>query len=97
MDTQQSEPQEFCSICHIGSPQPSRVTYARWHEGQFIVVPGMPAWRCDFCNETFYDDEAFERLIMLLGPESEAEDQRRGRAFGFGGQWKPELGDRHRI
>jgi YgiT-type zinc finger domain-containing protein len=88
---------EFCDGCHIGSLRPYRATYARWHDGQFVVVQGVPAWRCDYCGDTFYDDEALSRLALLLGPESDMEDQRRWRATGLDEDREVGLGNRRRV
>jgi YgiT-type zinc finger domain-containing protein len=50
--------------------QPHRTTYAHWHGEHFVVLPNVPAWRCDFCGETFYDLEILGQLRTLLGPET---------------------------
>ena len=97
MNADKDRSTEFCNICHIGSPRSHRATYARWHYGQFIVLSGMPAWRCDVCGDTFYDDQALARLFLLLGPESAAEGQHDWRAVGLEGHREPGLGDRHRV
>lgn len=91
-----NQDQPFCTYCHIGSLQPCQATFARWHEGQFIVMPGMSAWRCDFCGEMVYDRDVLNRLALLLGTESCLEDQRRGRAPGLDENWEVNLG-RHRV
>jgi len=88
---------EFCEGCHVGSLRPYRAPYARWHNGQFVVAPRVPAWRCDYCGETFYDDDALTRLFLLLGPESDMEDERRWRATGLDEDRRPELGNRRRV
>jgi len=97
MNRDTDESKEFCDGCHIGSLQACRATYARWHGGQFVIVPGVPAWRCDFCGDTFYDIEALTRLVMLLGPESNLEDHRRWRATGPDESSRTGLGERRRI
>ena len=91
------ESKEFCESCHVGALQPFRATYARWHEGEFVIVPGVAAWRCDCCSDTFFDEEALTRLVLLLGPESDLEDQRRRRGRGLGGVPGADLGDRRRA
>ena len=93
----EDKPTEFCKVCHVGSSQPHRVTYARWHSGEFILMPGMPAWRCDFCGDTFYDHGALAQLALLLGPDDDMEDQQQWRATGLEEMQKPEFGDRRLI
>jgi len=97
MNKDATESKEFCESCHIGSLQACRATYARWHDGQFVIVPGVLAWRCDFCGDTFYDTQALTRLAMLLGPESTLDDHRRWRATGPDDSRRTDLGDRRRI
>jgi YgiT-type zinc finger domain-containing protein len=97
MDKEDGESREFCEGCHVGSLQPCWATYARWHEEQFVIVPRVPAWRCDFCGDTFYDDEAMTRLAMLLGPESDLGDERRWRTTGLEGRGEAGLGSRRRV
>jgi YgiT-type zinc finger domain-containing protein len=92
-----SESKEFCAVCHVGSLRPHRATYARWHEGQFVIRPGMLAWRCDFCGMTFYDDAALARLALLLGPETDLDEERQWPATGLEESWEPGLGDRRRV
>ena len=97
MKTDDNISREFCEGCHIGTMQPCRATYAQWHNGQFVVVPGMPAWRCDFCGDTYYDNEALTRLVLLLGPETGSEHERRRRATGLDDSFGDGLGDRWRV
>ena len=97
MSRDAAETNEFCETCHIGSPQPFRATYARWHDEQFVVVAGIPAWRCDFCGDSYFDNDALTRLALLLGPESTLEDQRRSRGRGLGGSLGTGLGSRRRV
>lgn len=96
MNKDAGEAKEFCQGCHIGSFQPARTTYARWHDGEFVIVPRVPAWRCDYCGDTFYDDEALTRLILLLGPESDVQTEQPWRATGLDDSSEAGLGDRHR-
>jgi YgiT-type zinc finger domain-containing protein len=91
------EAKQFCEGCHIGSLQPYRTTYAHWHYGQFIIVPGVPSWRCDFCGDTFYDEDALSRLALLLGPESASGNQRRWRTTGLDESAGEGLADRWRV
>ncbi len=85
---------EFCDGCHVGSLQPCRAIYTQWHNGQFVIVPGVPAWCCDFCGDTFYDSQAMNRLVLLLGPEPGTENSSRRRAAGLEESSGEGLGDR---
>ncbi len=79
---------ELCPICRIGAMRPTRATYARWHGGQFILLPGVPAWRCDYCGDLVYDETTLARLIALLGPPDSGENEpalyRDRRQSGYG-------------
>jgi YgiT-type zinc finger domain-containing protein len=97
MAADQDSPLEFCEICHVGELHLHRATYARWHAGRFVVLPGVPAWRCDVCGDTFYDAAALEHLALLLGPEMDAEHPRRWRPHGIDENLDAGLGDRRRI
>lgn len=97
MNTNENASQEFCQNCHVGSLRSYRTTYAHWHDGQFVIMPGVPAWRCDFCGDTFYDDEIMIRLTLLLELESGLEDQRQWRATGLEEGWGSGFGDRRRV
>jgi YgiT-type zinc finger domain-containing protein len=97
METDDNNIREFCESCHAGSLQPCRAPYAHWHDGQFIVVPGIPAWRCDFCSEVFFDSAALTRLVLLLGSEANLEGQRRWRTAGLDDSSGKGLGDRRLV
>ncbi len=97
MSKDSNESREFCEGCHIGSVQPYRAIYAHWHDGEFVIVPGVPAWRCDYCGDTFYDTKALSRLTLLLGSEPSSEGQRRWRATGLEESGGEGLGDRWRV
>lgn len=97
MSSDVAKTEEFCKACRVGSLQPFRATYARWHDEQFVVMAGILAWRCDFCSDTYFDDDALTRLVLLLGPETTLEDQRRRRVGGLGGGLGTGLGSRRRV
>jgi YgiT-type zinc finger domain-containing protein len=97
MSRETNEPQQYCDNCRVGSLQPCRATYARWHNGQFVVLSGVSAWRCDLCGDTSYDSEALTRLILLLGPESELEVDRPWRGTTLDGGSEASFGDRRRV
>ena len=97
MNPEPEPTRQFCQVCHVGSLHPHHATYARWHDGQFIIIPNVPAWQCDVCGDTFYDPQALTRLTLLLGPESDTNDQRRWRGLGLDDSPPPGLGDRRRA
>ncbi len=82
-----------CNNCYIGSLRSGQATLSRWHAGQLIVLPGVSVGRCDFCGEIFYDQDALDRLALLLGSEFK-KDRRYGRAAGLDGNWEVSLGRR---
>jgi hypothetical protein len=59
-------------------------------------MPGVPARRCDFCGEIFYDREVLGRLALLLGSDFGLENRRHGRMAGLDENWEMGL-ERHRI
>jgi YgiT-type zinc finger domain-containing protein len=87
----------FCSSCHIGKLQPHRTTFTHWHAGDLVVVPGVQAWRCDYCGDAFFDNEALGRLVLLLGPETTSSDTQQRRARGLEGGSGEGLSDRRRA
>ena len=87
----------FCESCHIGSWQPCRATFCHWHNGQFVIVPEVPAWRCDFCGDTYYDRDALSRLVLLFGPEPDSAQERKWHATGLEENGGDSLGDHWRV
>jgi YgiT-type zinc finger domain-containing protein len=67
-----------CTHCHLGNLHRQAISYANWHDGRFIVVPNMPAWRCDVCADYEVDVDALNRLLPLIGPVTQPDlDQAR--------------------
>lgn len=97
MNKEGDDSREFCDVCHIGSMRPQRAIYARWHDGQFVVVPGVPALRCDFCGDILFDENALTQLVLLLGPESGVSDQYQRRASGLDENQETGLRDRRSV
>ena len=59
-----------CPHCPSGTQRLTRMTYAQWYGGHFIVIPNFPSWVCDVCREREYDAAALEQIRLMLGPES---------------------------
>jgi YgiT-type zinc finger domain-containing protein len=97
MTDRANEAASFCEHCHVGTFKPHRATYTRWHDGEFVIVPRVPAWRCDYCGDAFFDKEALYRLVLLLGPESDTEDQQDPRVAGLEGSGKIGMRERRRA
>jgi YgiT-type zinc finger domain-containing protein len=57
---------ETCPVCHIGSIRERRVTYTQMHEGQLVVIQGVPALVCGFCGEKWFDTDVMDGLQRLL-------------------------------
>jgi YgiT-type zinc finger domain-containing protein len=65
---------ETCPVCHIGSMRERQVTYTQMHEGQLVVIQGVPALICDFCGERWFDTKTVNGLQRLLQPDSGASE-----------------------
>lgn len=59
-----------CHKCQAGRMGLRSVTYITWLGDELITVPDFPAWVCDFCGRREYDDDALNRLSLLLSPEA---------------------------
>ncbi len=59
-----------CTICHIGTRQERRTTYADWFNGYLVLMPNASIWVCDVCGDIMYDEYMITHLEMLLGIES---------------------------
>jgi hypothetical protein len=59
-----------------------------------LVLPGISADHCDVCGEIFYDQDALNRLALLLGSEVTLKDRRYERAAGLDGNWEVNFGRR---
>lgn len=46
----------------------TRKVYYTWIGEDLITVPDFPAWACDFCGRTDYDEEALNSLSLILSP-----------------------------
>jgi YgiT-type zinc finger domain-containing protein len=97
MEKDSGESSGFCSSCHVGKVRTHRTTFTHWYSGELVVVPGVQAWRCDYCGEAFFDNEALSQLVLLLGPEATSSDTQRRRAKGLEGGAEEGLGDRRRA
>lgn len=84
----------FCSSCHVGKLKAHRTTFTHWFSGELVVVPGVQAWRCDYCGDAFFDNETLGRLVLLLGPETTSSDTQRRHATGLDEGLGGNLGDR---
>lgn len=63
-------PTYVCPQCQLGTLTPQWVTFARWFDEQFIIIPNFPGWVCDACRLCQYDEEALAQLGMILGSEA---------------------------
>lgn len=59
-----------CRQCQAGKMQLRSVTYITWLGDDLVMVPDFPAWVCDFCGRREYDEDALNRLSLLLSPEA---------------------------
>lgn len=68
-----------CPRCQIGTMQPTTATYTAMYRGSLLSIPNIPAWTCDICQYTEYEDMAMGRLEALAGeylfaPEAERQN-----------------------
>jgi len=59
-----------CRKCQAGKMRLNSVTYITWLGDDLVTVPDFPAWMCDFCGRREYDEDALNRLSLLLSPEA---------------------------
>ena len=46
------------------------VVYYTWIGDDLITVPDFPAWVCDVCGRRDYDNQALNRLSLILSPNA---------------------------
>lgn len=47
--------------------KPARVTYMNQYGETVVSAQKIPAWTCDVCGETEFDEGALQRMELLLG------------------------------
>lgn len=61
-----------CYECQAGRLKRTRKVYYTWMGSELITVPDFPAWSCDFCGRTEYDEEALNNLSVMLSSVNSA-------------------------
>lgn len=89
-----------CHHCRIGKFQPTKIAYYSPLNEHLMVIPNVPAYQCDVCGVTDYDEIFMLRLHYLIdkltGKEPNLEmDQWQPRTEPIG-QWQPEPDRRSR-
>ncbi len=82
--------QNVCPHCQIGRLHLRLLTYVHVYNGTLVSVPNTPAWECDFCHTTDYDNNALMRIEALVGQAGPPPNRHRPRP-------KPELRNKHRA
>jgi YgiT-type zinc finger domain-containing protein len=59
-----------CNECQAGHMHREYVAYYTWLGDELITVPDFPAWVCDMCGRSEYDENALTRLSLLLSPNA---------------------------
>jgi YgiT-type zinc finger domain-containing protein len=59
-----------CRECQAGHMHRDYIAYFTWLGDELISVPDFPAWVCDICGRTEYDENALTRLTLLLSPNA---------------------------
>lgn len=57
----------ICPTCRVGLMKPARVPYVNQYGETVVSAPTIPAWRCDVCRETEFDEAVLEQMELLLG------------------------------
>ncbi len=55
-----------CQSCWIGHYKSTHLPYLYWIDDQFIVIPHVPAHKCDVCGKTNFDINFLHKLQFLL-------------------------------
>jgi YgiT-type zinc finger domain-containing protein len=57
----------ICPVCRVGRLKPANVTYMNQYGETVVSAQKIPAWTCDVCGETEFDESALQRMELLLG------------------------------
>ena len=57
---------QTCQICRIGRFQPTQAAYMRIVQQQAVTIPNAPAFKCDVCNEVFFEAQFVQKIDYLL-------------------------------
>lgn len=83
-----------CFECQAGQMRSRLVTYITWIGDDMITVPDFPAWTCDVCGRSEYDQKALQRLKLILNPEARSNANavsKRIRKDDSGGDSRPSM------
>ena len=58
-----------CTLCHIGSTEPGKVTVTIERDGAIVLIKDVPAQVCVNCGH-YYLSEEITRLVMEKGNEA---------------------------
>ena len=59
-----------CRACHFGRIQATLVPFMASFAGKMLLVPGAPAYSCDYCGATKHDASFLQDLQLLLREQS---------------------------
>lgn len=83
----------ICPECRIGRCQPTTAPYMQWVGERMIMVPNAPAFTCDVCRYTYYEDAFLQRMEYLVEkltqPVRPASAKRHSAARGKRAEWLP--------
>lgn len=43
------------------------MVYVHVYDSTLVHIPNVPAWKCDVCGMSLFDDEAIRRIEVLIG------------------------------
>lgn len=59
-----------CFECQSGLMKLRFVTYFTWIDNEMITVPDFPAWVCDVCGNSVFDQKAINVISTILNPST---------------------------
>jgi YgiT-type zinc finger domain-containing protein len=59
-----------CPVCPAGEMIDERIETWMRKAGEWVLLRGVPARRCDVCGETTFAQEVAERLANIVAPDS---------------------------
>ena len=59
-----------CKECQSGKMHLKHLAYLTWLGNELVVVPDFPAWVCDVCGRREDDNNALNRLSLILSPNA---------------------------
>ena len=78
---------KICSFCGNKNLKETHVQYIYRHDGQFLVVNGVPCEECEYCGEQYFKAEVLKKIekefreIYFSGKRSKREVKAKDNCF----------------